>query len=74
MIEAGYLINNIDCMIYAEKPKMAPYILDMRKAIANVLSIDIALISIKATTYETLGEIGEGKAIAADATVLLVKA
>ena len=74
MIDAGYLINNIDCMIYAEKPKMAPYILDMRKVIASVLNIDIALISIKATTYETLGEIGENKAIAADATVLLVKA
>ena len=74
MIDLGYQINNIDTMIYAEKPKMAPYILDMRKTIASVLNIDMALISIKATTFEGLGEIGSNEAIGASATILLVKA
>ena len=74
MIDLGYNINNIDCMIYAEKPKMAPYILDMRKTISSILNIDIALISIKATTLEGMGLIGNEEAIASDATVLLVKA
>jgi 2-C-methyl-D-erythritol 2,4-cyclodiphosphate synthase len=73
MIDLDYGINNIDCMIYAEEPKMAPYILDMRKTISNILNIDIALVSIKATTFEGLGDIGNKKAIASDATILLEK-
>ena len=73
MNQNGYEINNLDCMIYAEKPKMAPYILDIRKSISKLLEINIGLISIKATTYEKLGEIGRGEAIASDATVLLKK-
>lgn len=73
MIDLGYSINNIDSMIYAEKPKMAPYILDMRKAIASILNIDVALVSIKATTYEGLDKIGKCEAIASETTILLVK-
>lgn len=73
MKEYSYEVNNIDCMIYAEKPKMAPFILDMRKAIAKILGIDPALVSIKATTYEGLSEIGAGLAIASEATILLKK-
>lgn len=71
--EKGYRINNLDTMIYAEEPKMKPYINLMRESIANILEIDINQVSIKATTYEKMDAIGRGEAIAAEATVLLVK-
>ena len=73
MDDLGFKINNLDCMIYAEKPKMAPFILDIRKSLAKLLNIDISLISIKATTYEKLGLVGKELAIASDATILLYK-
>ncbi|MFI3329287.1 MAG: 2-C-methyl-D-erythritol 2,4-cyclodiphosphate synthase [bacterium] len=69
----GYAIGNIDSTVYLELPKMNPHILDIRKCISNILKIDIDLISVKATTYEKLGPIGEGKAIAAEAVCLLVQ-
>lgn len=71
MKEKGYHINNIDSLIFAEKPKMAPYIEQMRKNIALLLEVDFSRVSVKATTYEKLGEIGEGKAIASQSIVML---
>lgn len=71
--EKGYRINNLDTMIYAEEPKMKPYINFMRESIASILEIDINQVSIKATTYEKMDAVGRGEAIAAEATVLLVK-
>ena len=73
MDDLGFKINNLDCMIYAEKPKMAPFIYDLRKSISSLLNIDISLVSIKATTYEKLGLVGESLAIASDSTILLYK-
>lgn len=69
----GYIIGNIDSMIYAEKPKMANYIPLMRKMISELLEINIDQISIKATTHEKMGIIGKEEAIAAEAIVLLKK-
>ena len=71
--EKGYLIKNIDTMIYAETPKMKPYIPLMREEIAKILEIGIDSISIKATTYEKMDAIGQGLAIACDSTVLIYK-
>ncbi len=68
-----YSINNIDTVIQAEKPKMSDYIYFMREEISQTLEIKMEQISIKATTMEGLGPIGEGKAIAAHAVVLLIK-
>ena len=73
ILDAGYVIGNVDAMIYAEAPKMKPYINLMREAISNLLNIDIAQISIKATTYEKMDAIGRGEAIACDSTVILYK-
>lgn len=56
---AGYSINNIDATIIAQKPKMLPYIENMRKNISKSLNIDIDKINIKATTEEGLGFTGE---------------
>lgn len=68
-----YCINNIDAVIQAEKPKMSDYIYFMREEISKALEIKIEQISIKATTMEGLGPIGEVKAIAAHAVVLLCR-
>ncbi len=64
-------ICNIDATIICEKPKLRPYIDDMRKNIAETLDIDISRVSIKATTEEGLGFTGEGKGIAARAITLI---
>ena len=69
----GYLIGNIDAMIYAEAPKMKPYINLMRECISSILDININQISIKATTYEKMDAIGRGEAIACDSTVILYR-
>lgn len=66
-----YNINNIDAIIQAEKPKMSDYIAFMRDKLSEILEIKREQVSIKATTMEGLGPIGEGKAIAAQVVVLL---
>lgn len=71
MDKAGYKIGNVDSLIIMEKPKMAPYIEDMRKNIAAVLNTDIQNISVKATRGEKLGFVGESKGVVATAIVLL---
>ena len=67
----GYVIENIDINIITEKPKLAPYIDAMRNRLAKILQINITQISIKAKTNEQLDNIGSGKAIAAQAVVLI---
>ena len=69
--EKGYEIGNIDATVYAELPKLNPFILSIRESIAKMISIPVDFVSIKATTYEKLDAIGEKKAIAAEAVVLL---
>ena len=73
ILDMGYVIGNIDAMIYAEAPKMKPYINLMRETISNLLNIGITQISIKATTYEKMDAIGRGEAIACDSTVILLQ-
>lgn len=58
ILNAGYAVNNIDATIIAQKPKMLPYIENMRENISKALSIDINRINIKATTEEGLGFTG----------------
>lgn len=64
-------IENIDSIIIAQKPKMAPFIERMKENIAGALTLDIGRIGIKATTTEGLGFTGTGEGIAAQAVVLL---
>jgi len=71
--EKGFDIENIDCTVCLEKPKISPYIPEMIKTIALVLSTECENISIKATTTEKLGFIGLEEGIAAFATVLISK-
>ena len=67
----GAKIINIDSSITLEEPKLRPYITAMRERIAEVLSIDIDRISIKAKTNEGLDETGKGNAVSAIAVVLV---
>lgn len=71
--EKGYEINNIDSIIIAQSPKMAPHIEEMRKNIAKVLNTDIDNISVKATTEEGLGFTGTKQGISAQSICLLNK-
>ncbi len=68
-----YVINNIDTMVLAEEPVLRPYVNRMRKVIADVLHVHTGMVSIKATTNETLGFIGKKQGIAAYAVCLLRK-
>ena len=67
LLQNGFKVNNIDATVVAQKPKMAPYIEQMRRNIADALKTDIKNISIKATTTEKLGFEGEEKGISAQA-------
>ena len=70
----GYAIGNLDAVIVAQRPKMAPYIEAMRENVAGDLETEIGRISIKATTTERLGFEGREEGISSQAVVLLVKA
>ena len=67
----GYKIGNVDSIIVAQKPKMAPYIEKMRENIALALECDISRIRVKATTTEKLGIEGRGEGISSYAVVIL---
>ena len=69
--EKGYRIGNVDATILAQKPKLAPYIAEMRKNMAEAMQTDIENVSVKATTEEGLGFTGAGQGIAVQAVCLL---
>lgn len=71
MKDQGYQINNIDVFISLEKPKLKDYIEEMRKNISILLETTIENVSIKAGTNESVGPVGEGKAVEASSIVLL---
>ena len=67
LAERGWSVVNIDSTIIAEHPKMAPYIVDMRKNLARALGVEISAISIKAKTNESMGFEGRGEGISVNA-------
>lgn len=72
MFEQNYKINNIDCSIVLESPKLAKYMDEIKTNIAKLLFTDITNVSIKAGTNEKIGELGQGKAIQCFSMVMLV--
>jgi len=68
-----FTVSNADVMVILEKPKIAPFVADMKEKIGAVLGVSSESISIKATTHEGVGEIGRGRAAAAYAVVLIGK-
>lgn len=69
--DRGWEIVNVDNTLLAQKPKIAPYILQMRQTLAGVMGIPVEAVSVKATTTERLGFTGREEGIAAYATCLL---
>jgi 2-C-methyl-D-erythritol 2,4-cyclodiphosphate synthase len=65
------VVRQLDTVIIAEQPHLAPYIPQMKANIGRILELEASLINIKATTHEGLGPIGRGEAIAAQAVALL---
>ena len=71
--EHMYVIENIDATIIAQRPKMAPYIQDMRKNIADTLGLELDQVNVKATTEEGLGFTGTGEGISSQAICAIEK-
>ena len=69
----GYKVNNIDSIIIAQAPKMAPHILKMRENISNAIGVDIDSVNVKATTEEGLGFTGNKEGISSQAICSLIK-
>ncbi len=70
--DTGYELINLDCTIVCEKPKISPYISEMRDNLSRDLNVALDQVSVKATTTEKLGFIGKGEGVAAFAVVSLV--
>ena len=71
LTEAGYRLGNLDVTVIAQRPKLAPYINQMRQNLAAALRTELQNVSVKATTEEHLGFTGSGEGIAAHAVCLL---
>jgi 2-C-methyl-D-erythritol 2,4-cyclodiphosphate synthase len=69
--EAGYRVVNIDCIVFAERPKLAPHKENIQKRVAQLLEIDAANVGLKAKTGEHVGPVGKEEAIMAECVVLL---
>lgn len=73
VLKKGYKVGNIDATIVAEQPKINPYVPAMQEVIAQLLSVDVDQVSIKATTNEQMGFTGRQEGILALATALVYR-
>jgi len=71
--QRGYSVVNVDSTIHLERPKLRDYIERMQEGIADALEVESSAISIKAKTGEAVDAVGEGRAVRADAIVLLIR-
>ncbi len=71
--EKGYSVGNIDSVIVAQQPKLAPYIQEMRAVLAGAMQIDLDAVNVKATTTEKLNFEGRELGISSQAVALLIK-
>ncbi len=71
VLKKGFEVNNFDVTVMAERPKLAPYIEEMRNVLAKYAGIDVGCVSVKATTVEKMGAIGREEGMAAQAIALL---
>ena len=73
ILEQGYMLQNIDCIIAAQSPKMSPHIDLMRGNIASDLNANMSQVSVKATTTECLGFEGREEGVSAQVVLILIK-
>lgn len=71
ILDNGYKLNNLDLTIYSQNIKISPIRKSIQNSIANLLNINIDQVSIKATTYEKMGFIGRGEALACECVCLI---
>lgn len=69
--EHGWQVGNVDATVVAQTPKLAPYIPEMRRRLAEAMGLDADCVSVKATTEERLGFTGSGEGMAAHAVALI---
>jgi 2-C-methyl-D-erythritol 2,4-cyclodiphosphate synthase len=69
----GYAVGNVDCTLVLEKPKINPHIEAMRRTLAEILSIEVSDLAIKATTNEKMGYVGREEGVCAYAVALIQK-
>ena len=69
--EHGWQVGNVDATVVAQAPKLAPYIPEMRRRLAEAMELDVDCVSVKATTEEKLGFTGSGAGMAAHAVALI---
>ncbi|HUG94257.1 MAG TPA: 2-C-methyl-D-erythritol 2,4-cyclodiphosphate synthase [Planctomycetaceae bacterium] len=71
--ERGWAVANLDCTVFAERPKLSPHRTAIRQRLAELLGVEADAVNVKAKTGERVDAIGREEAIAADAVVLLVR-
>lgn len=69
--EHGWQVGNVDATVVAQTPKLAPYVPEMRRRLAEAMGLDVDCVSVKATTEERLGFTGSGEGMAAHAVALI---
>ncbi len=72
LAEKGYAVGNVDATVIAQRPKLSPYIPEMRERLAAVMGVPADRVNVKATTEEGLGFTGAGEGIAAHAVALIL--
>lgn len=71
--ESGFSVGNVDVTVLAQRPKLAPYIPQMRENLAQIMDVELVQVNVKATTEEGLGFTGAGEGIAAHAVCLITE-
>jgi len=71
--DQGFQIANLDCILFAQRPKFSPYKTAIRASIARILELDVDQVGLKAKTGELVGPVGREEALMAECVVLLVK-
>ena len=69
--EAGYVVENVDAVVIAERPKLAPHVDRIRARLAGALGVEVGAVSVKGKTNEGMGEIGRAEGMAVHAVALL---
>lgn len=69
--EHGWQVGNVDATMVAQAPRLAPYVPEMRRRLAEAMGLDVDCVSVKATTEERLGFTGSGEGMAAHAVALI---
>lgn len=73
ILALGWRVGNVDLVVIAERPKVSPYISEIKKSISQLLGIEVGQVGIKATTNEGMDSIGQGQAIAVQAVCLIYR-